>query len=60
MKICSRCHIKKNESDFYFNKSMGYFTSWCKKCLNAYAKSKVINKKRERKKLYKKYGIKQI
>lgn len=60
LRICGKCHIGKDESDFYFNKNRGYFDSLCKKCQILYKTHMVIIKKRKRKELYKKYGIKQI
>ncbi len=38
MKICTKCHIEKSESNFYIRKATGYFQSWCKKCLSIYRK----------------------
>ncbi len=59
MIICKKCNLSKDESDYYQNKSCwGYF--WCKKCCNEYAKEYTKRKILIRKKLYKKYGIKQI
>lgn len=36
MKICTKCHIEKKETDFYVNRSLtSGRTSHCKACMNA-------------------------
>ena len=40
-KKCSRCKkVKSTATDFYFNKQMGCFQAYCKKCLKAYREEK--------------------
>lgn len=32
MKKCTKCKVEKEESNFYFDKSVQKFSSWCKEC----------------------------
>jgi len=36
VKTCSKCKIEKPLEQFDFNKSIGYFQSWCKICTSQY------------------------
>jgi hypothetical protein len=57
-KICKKCNIEKNLSDFDRNKGMldGYINT-CKVCVSLYCKDRYINKKDDIIKKVKKYSI---
>ena len=50
MKICNKCKIEKDESEFYRDKSHGDgLNSWCKNCVRAV---NALPEVRSRKKIY--------
>ena len=58
MKVCSKCKVEKDESEFYKNKSRkSGLEPWCKTCKNSAAKSlryRDIEKTHDKEKKYRK------
>ncbi len=55
MKICSRCKIEKDESEFYYsNINKDRLSSYCKECKN------IGNKKDKHKRTLREYGLTEV
>jgi hypothetical protein len=57
-KICSKCGIEKELSEFYKNKTRkdGYH-NWCKKCHDEHEKQKYLNNPEKKRQIYKNWEL---